>query len=424
MPNALAVIIASSATTAAAKFWSYLTTSPTGSRFSAIASNDRNRVAGGLVSNGTDNDNLLVSYNTAGTVNYQFRTSTAAGTDQVFGVAIDSTDNLYYVASGPSNVELISKVDSTGAQTWAKTTSYTNATIFNMKTDAAGNIYIVGIFSVGTTNYQWLMKMSSTPAVTWVVGQSKGTNAGRNDSFDGLAIDSASNVYVCGKLTDNAGGSQTGQLYKFNSSGTLQFGKGRGGLGNETIFYECAVDSADNLYLAFSTNLLGDAALSKFNSAGTLQWSRATNGTTSWTSLAVDSAGNAYVANNQFVAKFDTSGTLQWQRQIKYNTTLNVIINGLSIDQTGQVVNVTGYIGGGSVGFPFYASLALDGTGTGTYTVGIYTVTYSASSLTITSPTYSFTSPTFTPYTTVPTLSDVTTTKTTTTFTNNKVAIV
>lgn len=423
MPNALAVIIASSAITPAAKFWSYLTTTVAGSRFAAIDSNGSNRVAGGLVSNGTDNDNLLVSYNTAGTVNYQFRTSVVAGTDQVTAVAIDGTNNLFYVAYGPSNAELISKVDSTGAQTWAKTTSYANGAFDNIKIDAAGNIYTVGVFSVGTTNYQWLMKMSSTPAVTWVVGQSKGTNAGRTDSFVGVAIDSASNVYACGYASDNVGAAQTGQLYKFNSSGTLQFGKGRGGTGAETVFYECAVDSSDNLYLAMSTNILGDAALSKFNSAGTLQWSRATNGTIAWTSLTVDSAGNSYVANAQFIAKFDTSGTLLWQRQIKYNTTLNVTINGLSIDQTGQALNVAGFIGTGGAGYPFYASLPIDGTGTGTYTVGIYTVTYSASSLTITSPTYTYTSPTFTPYTTVPTLSDVTTTKTTTTFTNNKVSI-
>lgn len=417
-------ILASSASKVA-KFWSYPTTTVTGSRFNSVDASSLATIAGGQASNGTDNDNFLVSYDKSGVINYQFiYNGSVAGSDIIRAVAIDSSRNAYVASGGPSTTELFTKYNSAGSQQWAQTTSY-SMSIGNLKIDSSGNIYVVGSFKISTTNYQFVMKLSSTPSVTWVAARNVGTNAGQTDVYQGVAIDSASNVLVSGySVIASTSNYNAAQLYKFNSAGALQWGKtvGDGNLGDGSAFLECGVDSSDNVYaVGFRTDNTV-ANLVKFNSAGTLQWTRHAN-TSAYNAISVDSSGNSYVLAGSVIAKFDTSGTLQWQRSVKYNTTLNTVLSSIKYDAANNIVYVGGYIGG-SGGYAFFASLPADGSGTGTYTLGSYTVNYAASSSTITSPTVTYASSTYTPFTTAPSLSNVGTTQTTTTYTNNKTVIV
>lgn len=415
-------IIASSVAKVA-KFWSYPTTTVTGSRYEAVGSSSTATVLGGRASNGTDNDQFVVSYNKSGDINYQFLLNgSVAGTDTLTGIAIDSSNNVYVGSTGPSSSELFSKFNSAGVQQWAKTTSYSMGPQ-SLEIDSSGNIYIVGAFSISTTKYQFLMKLSATPTVTWLAAQNYGTNAGRGDTFMGIAIDSGSNVYACGYSTDNTSAYNQAQLYKFNSSGALQWSRSVGlGLGDGSSFFQCDVDSSDNVYAAGFRSDNSVSTLSKFDSAGTLQWTRNAN-LSGFTGVSVDSAGNSYVVGGNSLLKFNSSGTIQWQRTIKYNTTSNTVLNEVEIDEANGILNVAGYIGG-SGGYAFFAAVPADGSGTGTYTLGIYTVNYAAGALTITSPTVTYSTTGFTPFTTAPTLSNVGTTQTTTTYSNNKTLIV
>jgi hypothetical protein len=414
-------ILASSASKAA-RFWSYPTTTVTASRYQAVASSSNVTALGGRTSNGTDQDNFVVSYDKSGNINWQlFYNVGVGGTDSIVGIDVDSSRNVYALSAGAAINESFVKFDATGAQQWARGTTYSILSS-DLKIDPSGNIYIVGGFTITTQKYRFLMKLSSTPTVTWISAENYGTTGSvRTDSFLGIAIDSGSNVYAAGNTQDAAGDINAATLFKFNSSGAIQWGRNVGTSGGDgSRFSDCGVDSADNVYVAGQRSSGTAATLAKFNSSGTVQWTRNSNNS-GWDALSVDSAGNCYVARNEILMKFNSSGTLQWQRTIKYNTTLNTTINALKIDEGNNSINVAGYIG--TSGYPLFASLPTDGSGTGTYTVGIYTINYAAASQTITSPTPTYGTPSFTPFTTAPGLTTAATAITTTTYANNKTVI-
>jgi len=414
-------IIASSASKVA-KFWSYPTTAVTASRYQAVASSAVATALGGRTSNGTDQDNFVVSYNKSGDINWQLYYNVGVGgTDSIVGIAIDSSRNVYALSAGAALNESFVKFDATGAQQWARSTTYSIVSS-KLKIDSSGNIYITGGFTISTQKYRFLMKLSSTPTVTWMSAENYGTTSNsRTDTFLGIAIDSGSNVYASGNTTDNTGATNAATLFKFNSSGAIQWGRSVGsvGSGDGSRFADCGVDSSDNVYTAGERSSNTAATLVKFDSSGTLQWTRNSNNS-GWSTMSVDSSGNSYVARNEILMKFNSSGTLQWQRTIKYGTT-NSTIASLEVDEANNIINVAGYLG--VSGYPLFASLPADGSGTGTYTVGTYTINYAAASQTITSPTVTYGTPSFTPFTTAPGLTTAATAITPTTYTNNKTVI-
>ena len=182
----------------------------------------------------------------------------------------------------------------------------------------------------------------------------------------GLAMDSKTNLYVCGwfdgindfggvTLTNKSGGGQDLFVGKYNSAGVLQWARRAGS--DRALRDEArgvGVDNVGNVYVTggFSgtadfgtTNLTAsedeDFFLAKYDSAGTLQWVRQNaNGdpydSAYGTSLAVDGSGNSYavgyydgngvtlgatpLANpgdyNVFLVKYNSAGTQQWAKAI------------------------------------------------------------------------------------------------------------
>ena len=102
-----------------------------------------------------------------------------------------------------------------------------------------------------------------------------------------------------------------------------------GGTSNEDA-KSVAIDSAGNAYVLGGSYGVGagdyDFLLAKYNSDGTIQWQRVLGGTGSdeGKSVAIDSSDNVYVfgytnstgegVNDFLLAKYNSSGTIQWQR--------------------------------------------------------------------------------------------------------------
>jgi hypothetical protein len=259
----------------------------------------------------------------------------AGGTDdQAYGIAVDTTGNVYVCGEsntgGTGKIQL-AKYDASGVIQWQRSLAPSLAG-YAIAVDSSSNVYIAG-----TTNaYQMqVAKYDTSGTIQW---QRKLVPAANNGNGFSIAVDSSANVYVCGTVFETTVYSQGIQIVKYDTSGTIQWQRilqnadasvtdqGRG----------ITVDSSGNVYVcgyappvAFSAEF--QAYLIKYNTSGTLQWQRKLHGGTNakdfFYGVAVDSSSNVYVVgesdNNSIsvrsdglIAKYDSSGTIQWQRRL------------------------------------------------------------------------------------------------------------
>ena len=196
---------------------------------------------------------------------------------------------------------------------------------------------------------------------------SQASSSIRLDLSEKVVVDSAGNIYITGKTEGslpgyNNAGDHDAFVAKYNSSGTMQWVR-QFGTSDYDSSNGVAVDSAGNVYITGNTEgSLGktnagsyDAWVAKYNTSGTRQWIQqlGTSKLDSSNGVAVDSAGNVYITGNTegtigvggardtdaWLAKYDTNGSTQWTRQL--GTNLGDSSGGVAVDSTGNV-----YIGG------------------------------------------------------------------------------
>jgi hypothetical protein len=154
-------------------------------------------------------------------------------------------------------------------------------------------------------------------------------NANSYDSVLGSTTDLLGNVYVTGKSVNSATGYDTTTI-KYNSAGIQQWiqtydGGASGSDQGEAI----AVDSAGNVYVAgYTTTTYPQCTLLKYNSSGVLQWVRTYAGPNCgpdimniFKAVAVDSSNNVYVtgycensstSQDYVTIKYNSAGVQQW----------------------------------------------------------------------------------------------------------------
>ena len=352
----------------------------------------------------------LAKYNSAGVIQWQ---RSLAASIAGYGIAVDSSDNIYISTAGGFYQIYVAKYNSSGTIQWQRSLipSTGNSYGYSIALDSSANVYICGTSydpSIGS-NGIIVAKYDTSGTIQWQrILQS--TGASITDQGRGVAVDSSGNVYACGYSPPaEFSGDYQAYLIKYNTSGTLQWQRKLHGVSDDFAFC-VAVDSSSNVYVAGRTDnndpgSSGDAFIAKYNSSGTVQWQRSLGNTpgfsyggTEANSIAVDSSANVYICGTTsrygpdtlLIAKYDTSGTIQWQRNMANGTR----VRGYGIAISSSSVYVCGELRQGSNNDFIIAKLPNNGSLTGTYTVGASSIVYAvttrdATTLTLTAGTAS-----------------------------------
>lgn len=196
--------------------------------------------------------------------------------------------------------------------------------------DAAGNVYATGSTTAFGTQDVLTVKYDSHGVRQWAVSY----NAGDDDRGFGVAVDAAGNVYVTGQSVAETAYGPQGQMItlKYNASGVLQW-EARFGPAVAAAGLAVAVDPSGNVYVAgehYTKDDYVSMVTLKYSAAGAQQWSRYAfygyeNEESSAYDLALDGSGNVYVTGflykpsepgirDYLTVKYSPAGSQLWLR--------------------------------------------------------------------------------------------------------------
>jgi DNA-binding beta-propeller fold protein YncE len=231
------------------------------------------------------------------------------------GIAMDSAGNLYIVDSSDGENNRIQKRDIQGNWSLIAASGAELGQVVNARAlafDRANNLYVAD----WGAEYGRIQKRDVEG--NWTLIASSGCGLGKIAGPSGLAVDAASTVYVAGHLYDCSGFYQ-GRIERRNAEGNWSVIAPSGpDLGEVFMPSALAVDTAGNLYVADRTHD-GDTGvfqnrIQKRDVQGNWMvipfFGSGTSRVTSLSGLAVDVAGNLYVADtrNDRVLKYAPDG--------------------------------------------------------------------------------------------------------------------
>lgn len=342
------------------------------------------------------NVNQTAKFNISGAVQWQYRFGSGAPyyINYPRNCAVDSAGNLYSASNWWSSTVqgIIYKQNTSGTGVYRIPLPDNNGSstvdVQGITIDSSDNAYIAGY--TGNQGKGFIIKVNS---------------AGTELMNAAIRAPSAAYYHYC-IASDSSGNSYAGGIYlsvgqhfvlsKVDSGGTYQWSKYLTSGGNIVEgFYGVVANSSGDVYATGYSNATGnnDIITAKYNSSGALQWQRRLAGSSNTNDMAsgivMDKSGNVYICGSTnpgnsvyciFVAKYNSSGTLQWQRTIG-SSGKSWYGQRIFIDSGDNlyVAGATDITGGDDA---VTIKMKSDGSQTGTYTVGSYSVTIAASSLT------------------------------------------
>ena len=260
------------------------------------------------------NDMMIAKYNSSGVIQWQ-RALGSSGNDQGLNVATDSSDNVYIcgtsATSGAGMEELIiAKYNSSGTIQWQRRLGGSaNDVAYGVATDSSDNVYVCGSTRSNTSGHDMIIaKYNSSGTIQW---QRVLYSSAQSDVARRITTDSSGNVYISGRTSSIGQGNGDLLIAKYNTSGTIQWQRILGGTGSE-YGYGVRVDSSGDVYVGGSSSVSdNDIIIAKYNNSGVIQWQR--NLTYDWDTLydlTIDDSGSLYITGGLATAKLPTDGSL------------------------------------------------------------------------------------------------------------------
>lgn len=239
--------------------WQKTITAGTNSQYNGVVvdSSDNIYACGVITSSGYGNW-FVAKFNSSGTLQWQSRINgNFYGPANARAITVDSGGNIYVAGSKTetnyATTSRVIKYDSSGTIQWQR--KLETGTLYGIARDSSDNVYVTGTTNTGAIV---LIKYNSSGTLQWqrqLTGASQSSNA--------IAVDSNDNVYIAGST--NATGNNEWFIAKYDPSGTIQWQRTLGGSGSDNAL-GINVDGDNDLvisgYFVISSNTeLGIARL-------------------------------------------------------------------------------------------------------------------------------------------------------------------
>lgn len=311
-------------------------------------------------------DYAVIKYSPAGASLWRRRYSGPGGYDEPFSVAVDRNDNVIVtgLSFGTRGIGLPDittvKYNSAGLLQWVR--RYYRGTAGHevgraVTTDSAGNVYVAGMASSLTNNYEDAVLIKYSPAGVRLWVRVYDAPFHDNDGFMAVAVDGADNVFAAGYSTQSGLNLQDFLTVKYDSAGNRKWVRTYNGEESFDDWAESiAVDKSGNAVVTGSRGeYCGDHCYSyatvKYSPIGTELWARIYNPKPVSDDLArqvkVDAAGNVYVTGESAwtsafydfaTLKYAPNGNLLWTRRYNGVGDGNDSAYSLALDSQGNVI--------------------------------------------------------------------------------------
>jgi len=181
----------------------------------AVDSSGNSYVTGSVDSNSFDIQ--VAKYDTSGTLQWQRRLSSASNQDLAAGITVDSSGNAYVVgyseAFGGFRT-IVAKYNSSGSIQWQRQFGGGGSAVlgYGIAVDSSSNVYVTGPI---TGDGCYIVKYNSSGVIQW---QRKITSANSNTGR-AITVDLSGNIYLNG--VSNGTGQDTFLIAKLPSDGSL-----------------------------------------------------------------------------------------------------------------------------------------------------------------------------------------------------------
>lgn len=284
------------------------------------------------------------------------------GNEELYGMTVDNAGNTILIAKTDTGfldyTSVVMKLNPQGTLEWmvSERLNGTSSKPVAILTDAAGNIYVAGSYdSPGNSSSDiYLVKFDSAGNQLWATYYSSAGNI--IDAARSMIWDNAGNIIVVGET--GATVSVTDALVvKYDTAGNqLWFSVYSNPVNKQDQVADIAVDAEDNIYVCgnvyVDTSGRRDFQVFKMDSSGTVEWVCHYNDSLNYddrcTAIIVDGVGDIIVTGESFgwgpgypvneiaTIKYDATGNEQWITRYETSTS-TAVPNALTIDENNNI---------------------------------------------------------------------------------------
>ena len=187
---------------------------------------------------------IVAKYNTSGVLQWQRSLTPAVLSNDSSGqdIALDSAGNVYIVGSTPTstsnNQAILVKYNSSGALQWqvGLSTATGQSQYEGIAIDSSDNIFVTGFAQASAINYGVVAKYNTSGVIQWK--KQIGDSGGGITNLTDVTLDSSGNIYTTGPGE---------YILKYDTNGSLQWQRTLAATSYTINLYSIARDSSDNL---------------------------------------------------------------------------------------------------------------------------------------------------------------------------------